>query len=274
MTENFIDFYEILDVSIKATKKEIAEKYNEFLINEQDEEKRRIIDAAYEVLSDDDRRKKYNEVYVATHLNVSSDDEEQGALEIKELNYEKEDIDSIVSATKNRFNEFNLYVSELRNKKDPDIEYKREAALKSETFYKKGMWPLLGKLKEVSGEDSLVYISVCQLHSRAILSLGDFCMWAEIYDRAIGMYNTALALSADNADLAEQCVKASSLARRFYEDATINENYKKPENDESTVLDELFVSYFDVTLWVVAGFIFATLSLWGTICLLDFIFLI
>ena len=213
----FIDYYALLGLSFNATTDQIEESYKKAILQtETSSEHQSLIELSYTVLSDESKRKIYDESYV--RLQMGEDIEEISLSEGEAVaEYIKEDADGLLELTKEQYREFDEFVSEQLSNKEADIQFKEQAADKAEALYKRGMWPLLGKLKTLVGETSSIYNTACELHSQAIFSLGDLCMWATHYERAVGMYNTALALSANNHELALRCAKAIELAKIAFE---------------------------------------------------------
>lgn len=287
--EEFRDYYEILGVPSSASKEEIEEAFGEIVNNGN---LNNIKAKAYDVLTDDEMRKSYNAEYAEFKMkSPASIINESGELNTAE-NYVESKIDfanffvsnsssddasddaqTIFEQTKEHFRELDIFVGEQLNNKDADLTSKGDAADEAEELYKRGMWPLLSKLKEMAGDGSFVYIAACEFHSRAILSLGDLCMWAERYERAIGMYNTALALSSKNEELNGRCQKAIAIAKIAFEEAKIKAGQVLLEDIRPTEEDPIYMSYLHIVLWVVMGFLFAMISLWGTVFILDSLFL-
>ena len=242
---------------------------------------KRSLSLAYYTLSDPDKRADYDKDYeqaksaskVESLASASADGEDPKQANSYFLGKNENDIDEMVFSTKKCFDELNSFVNENLSVQGADASFKNEIADSAEQLYRRGMWPLLGKIKELVGEADFTYVTICELHCRAVLSLGDLCMWAARYDRAIGMYNTALALSGGNKELAEKCAKAVKFAREVYE----NSRLKTPplaasvkQSVDGGKFEEVFISYWDVAKWVFVGTIFILLCLWGAVTLVDF----
>lgn len=282
----FLDYYKILGVPSSASMEEIEAAYSKLTENgELSSEKTK----AYEVLSAEDARKEYNAKYAESKMkNADSGEKVTKNEDDRRIDFAsffagktnasavavQEDAQTLFEQTKEHFREFDIFVGEQLNNKEADLTFKGDAADEAEELYKRGMWPMLSKLKEIAGEDSFIYIASCEFHSRAVLSLGDLCMWAERYERAIGMYNTALALSSKNEDLNNRCQKAIKVAKIAFEEAKIKAGQALLEDIRPTEEDPVYLSYLQILLWVVMGFLFATICLWGTVYMLDALFLL
>ena len=266
--ENFIDYYALLGLSFNATKEQIEDGYRQALLKTDINvsEKQNLVELAYVVLTDDVKRKVYDESYARLQMNITEDDEKQPVI----AEYIKEDADSLLEATKESYDEFDKFVTAHLTNETASMDTKNHAADKAEELYKRGMWPLLGKLKALVGESSVIYIGACEIHSKAVFSLGEVCMWSERYERAIGMYNTALALSANNHELALRCAKAIETAKVAFEENRVG---KIKKTVKKTVVEEdeevYYLPYFSILGFVFIGFFFTMVCFWCVLILLD-----
>lgn len=273
--EKFIDYYALLGVSFKATPQQIDESYKKVLEQTKaaPDNKPSLVQLAYAVLSDEEKRKNYNESYIRLQLGIDPTIAYDAEASEDIADYIKEDADGLLEKTRTRLKEFDMFVSEQLSNKNADKQFKEQAVDKAETLYKRGMWPLLEKLKNLVGESSPIYYTSCELHSKAILSLGDLCMWAARYERAIGMYNTALALSANNMELAIRCAKSVELAKLAFDEERLSSISSTAEL-QAIEKDEIYLPYFSIATFVLIGLFFSMFCLWSVLILLDTIFLV
>ncbi len=284
--DEFVDYYATLELSWQANTDEVEEAYDRLVADAGNEgpEYKNLLKKAYNILRDKEKRRAYNEKYLrretgSTEQKVEYPDGNAQSVKVtpklKAFFSKKDDsFDAMMATTQTYFAEFNDFVREQMSNTGADLAFKYEAADRTEELYKRGMWPLLGKIKEKVGENSFAYIAVCELHSRAVFSLGDIFMWAERYEEAIGMYNTALALSHKNKDQAQKCTQAIKFARNVVEEIKAQAFKKNSQVEEEPAKEASYkvFSYMEVIKWICIGIIFAGACLWGAILMLEFIF--
>ena len=269
--ENFIDYYAALGVPFNASKETIEEHYKQTLLNAAEniaDKQQSLTELAYVILMNDEKRKLYDDSYIKMQMSNTSEDDPLFSLP---ANIESNP-DGIFDITKERYEEFDKFVVEHLNNQAASLNTKNQAADKAEELYKRGMWPLLGKLKTLVGETSVIYVTACELHAKAVFSLGDICVWAERYERAIGMYNTALALSSSNYELTLRCAKAIEAAQIAYEENRVSLIKAPPSILENK--EKIYLPYFSILGFVMLGFFFTMLCFWCVLILLDTVFLV
>ena len=269
--ENFIDYYAALGLPFNASKELIEKHYKQALLNVAEniaDKQQSLIELAYVILMNDDKRKPYDDSYIKMQMLDTNEDDQLFSIPA----HIEGNPDGIFDITKERYAELDRFVTVHLTNQTASLNTKNQAADKAEELYKRGMWPLLGKLKALVGETSVIYMTACELHSKAVFSLGDICVWAERYERAIGMYNTALALSSNNYELALRCAKAIEAAQIAYEENRVS-LVKAPSsilNDQ----EKIYLPYFSILGFLMLGFFFTMLCFWCVLILLDSVFLI
>ncbi len=265
VTERFIDYYAILDVPVSASKQEIQNKYNNI------KNKDRKVKEAYETLTDEKKRKTYDKIYAQKRLvkTQTTTDQSDDATKVDETYIaDSEEEQMLVEESKRNFHSINDFITENLTNKDLEISIREQLADQAEKLYRQNMWPLLEKVKKISGDNSATYIFICKLHAKTLFSLGEICMWASSFKKAIGMYNTALALACEDTEIINNCNKSLELARIAYE---ASRTKKSPETVKSNV-DEMYISYTQMILWIFCGFIFTSIFFWLIILVWDIIF--
>ncbi len=274
MAENFIDYYAIMGLTLHSTDKDVEETYKRLWAENMDNENsKKMLLQAYQLLRDKKKRGIYNETYSKAQINgqIGNENtaEEWGINPLGVM--QPEDLDTMIASTHNYFSEFKNFVNDRINQTEADLSYKGNTADRAEDLYRHGMWPLLGKIKDVAGENSFAYTAACELHAMAVFSLGDLFMWAERYERALGMYNTALALSGKNTELTEKCSKALAFTRDVIEQVKTKAGIAaKGKTDEPEAV-KVF-SYLEVVKWIMVGVLFGMFCLVGVIWMLEYMF--